>query len=194
MPLWSFGVMIFHAQKSLFVDFFGFPRSACWGSKLVLSQRPPGDAEGTRAGWMNSPGVSVMSGGTSKARETRPDVLSHRIFSRPDQPALQARHSYRNIKGHKCTHTQCRHTFQPGNIHEAQTSAHTTFKKRGDFVAEDPGGLACVTTVHHLSLRCWQGRSLQNDMLACAKCTFLWKELPHPVKPLRWYLTDKWKW
>lgn len=67
---------------------------------------PPGDAEPTRARWMNSPGVAraVMSGGMSKAREACPDVLSHRIFSRPDQPPLQARHSYRNIKGHKCTH------------------------------------------------------------------------------------------
>lgn len=100
----SFAVIIFQAHKSLFVYLFLLSRSACWGSRLALSQRPPGDAEGTRARWMNSPGVAVMSGGTSKAREARPDVLSHRIFSRPDQPPLQARHSYRNIKGHKCTH------------------------------------------------------------------------------------------
>lgn len=79
---------------------------------------------------MNSPGVAVMSGGTSKAREARPDVLSHRIFSRPDQPPLQARHSYRNIKGHKCTHAGA-HTHSSRVTSTRHRPAHTPFSKRG---------------------------------------------------------------
>lgn len=63
--------------------------------------------------------------GMSEEREASPDVLSQRILSRPDQPPLQARHSYRNTKGHT-------HTFSPNNIHKAQwavckTRARTPF-------------------------------------------------------------------
>lgn len=63
--------------------------------------------------------------GMSEEREASPDVPSQRIFSRPDQPPLQARHSYRNTRGRT-------HTFNPNDIHKAhwavcKTRARTQF-------------------------------------------------------------------
>lgn len=52
--------------------------------------------------------------GMSEEREASPDVLSQRIFSRPDQPPLQARRSHRNAHAHTYTHI-----LKLNKIHEA---------------------------------------------------------------------------
>lgn len=121
--------------------------------------------------------------GMSEEREAIPDVLSQRIFSRPDQPLLCGLDAHADTQSHSLsprhTHT---HIFKPNNIHEAHRAACKTRaripslnKQRLTWAVRNPKGLACHRSPSFFT-HCWcrwQGHSLQSIFLACAGYTSL---------------------
>ena len=132
--------------------------------------------------WMNRKELQCSNerGGCQKRGRLVPDVLSQRIFSRPDQPpALQARCSCRHTKAHTHTHTHT-HTHKPNNIHEAhwavcKTRARTPSlsKLQLDLSCEDPEGPACHRSPSFITRCRWQGRSLSKHLRGPSGTHFL---------------------
>lgn len=143
--------------------------------------------------WTVKESQCVNERGISEEREASPDVLSQRIFSRPDQPLLCRQDTHTDTQRHTHAHSSQITSTNLFGVCAKQGHAHFWISSNLTWAVRILR--AChITVVHHSSLAAADKVTVFKASSQLMTDTLLWKELSRSIKPLWLYLIDNQKW